>query len=29
MRNRTNFLAKHENEVEAERSEKMPIEQNC
>ena len=30
MRNRTNFFrAKHQNEVEAERSEKLPIKQKC
>ena len=30
MRNRTNFFrAKHENEVEAQRSEKLPIKQKC
>ena len=30
MRNRTNFFpANHENEVEAERSEKLPIKQKC
>ena len=30
MRNRTNFLgAKHENEVETQRSEKLPIKQKC
>ena len=29
MRNRTNFPAKHENEVEVQRSEKLPIKQKC
>ena len=30
MRNRTNFCrAKHENVVEAQRSEKLPIKQKC
>ena len=29
MRNLTNFSDKHENEVEAQRSEKLPIKQKC
>ena len=30
MRNRTNFFrAKHENEVDAQRREKLPIKQKC
>ena len=29
MQNRTDFLGKHENEVEAQRSEKLPVKQKC